>query len=280
MNGKIVLCPNPYRDIGLALAGRARDILARDGWEVVMSPVFIDAREGVVPLKSAAEGASMIISFGGDGTFLHVARATLGLEIPFLGVNLGSKGFMAGLEPEEVELVRRAASGEFRRSRRMMLDVALSRDGEAILTDCALNDAVIKSDISCIGLSVSSDGVDISDYSGDGVIIATPTGSTAYSLSAGGPIVEPDAENIIVTPICAHGMGARTFILSPGRTVRVTPNRLFGRRAMLSVDGTDAVDLRNGDVISLQRSWNTVVIAEMGVRNFYDTTREKLAESK
>lgn len=282
MDGKIVLCPNPYRDIGLELTRRTMDMLREDGREVVVSPVFADDCGDVetVQLEKSAAEAAMIISFGGDGTFLHVARAVHGLDIPLVGVNMGSMGFMASLEPENIALIRRVAAGEFRRSRRMMLDVTLFRNGAAVLKDCALNDAVIKSDISCIGLSVASDGVAISDFSGDGVIIATPTGSTAYSLSAGGPIVEPEAENIIVTPICAHGMGARPFILAPGRRVTVTPNKLWGRRAMLSVDGSEPVELQKGDVVSLERSENTVVIAEIGLKNFYDTAREKLTESK
>jgi NAD+ kinase len=162
----------------------------------------------------------------------------------------------------------------------MMLDVELRRVGAVIRTDCALNDAVIKSDISCIGLSVTADDVGISSFNGDGVIVSTPTGSTAYSLSAGGPIVEPEAENIIVTPICAHGVGARPFVLSPERTVTVAPERLRGRRAMLSVDGSDAQELQSGDVICLRRSRNAIIIAELGIKSFYDTAREKLTESK
>ncbi|HBD85902.1 MAG TPA: NAD+ kinase [Clostridiales bacterium] len=281
MGGKIILCPNPHRDIGLELAKRTMAMLTGDGINAVMSPVFAEGREaeGTTPFEESADGAAMIIAFGGDGTLLQVARMIRGREIPLLGVNLGSKGFMASLEPEDIGLVRRAAAGDFRKSRRMMLDVALSKNGEVIRTDCALNEAVIKSDISCIGLSVASDGVGISDFSGDGVIVATPTGSTAYSLSAGGPIVEPEAENIVVTPICAHGMGARPFVLSPGRTVTVALNRLWGRRALLAVDGSEAVDLEDQNVISIKRSKNCVVIAEMGVKSFYDTAREKLAET-
>ncbi|NCB52107.1 MAG: NAD(+)/NADH kinase [Clostridia bacterium] len=282
MDGKIVLCPNPYRDIGISLAKRTMDILSRDGWEVVMSPVCGNTCEydGAIPLEQSADGASMIISFGGDGTFLHVARVLQGREIPLLCINMGSMGFMASLEPEDIEMVRKAAAGEFRRSRRMMLDVELIRDGRVIETDCALNDAVIKSDISCIGLKITSDGVKISDFSGDGVVVSTPTGSTAYSLSAGGPVVEPEAENIIISPICAHGMGARPFVLSPRRTVNVIPVRIYNRRALLTVDGSEPLELQYGDIISVKRSEKTVIIADMGIKSFYDTAREKLTESK
>ena len=110
---KIVLAPNPYRDRGLVLTNRAKELLELDGRETVVSPVFVDVPgdSNMVPLRRAAEEAELIISFGGDGTFLHVARQTLGMRIPLLGVNVGTKGFMAGLEPEDIELVRRAATG-------------------------------------------------------------------------------------------------------------------------------------------------------------------------
>ena len=106
---KIVLAPNPYRDRGLVLTNRAKELLELDGRETVVSPVFVDVPgdSNMVPLRRAAEEAELIISFGGDGTFLHVARQTLGMRIPLLGVNVGTKGFMAGLEPEDIELVRR-----------------------------------------------------------------------------------------------------------------------------------------------------------------------------
>lgn len=151
--------------------------------------MFVDVPgdSNMVPLRRAAEDAELIISFGGDGTFLHVARQILGMRIPLLGVNVGTKGFMAGLEPEDIELVRRAAAGDYRESLRMMLDIELHRADGDVIYDCALNDAVVKSDVNCINLAVHADGTEITNFAGDGVIIATPTGSTAYSMSAGGP---------------------------------------------------------------------------------------------
>ena len=150
---KIVLAPNPYRDRGLVLTNRAKELLELDGRETVVSPVFVDVPgdSNMVPLRRAAEEAELIISFGGDGTFLHVARQTLGMRIPLLGVNVGTKGFMAGLEPEDIELVRRAAAGGYRQSLRMMLDIELHRADGEVVRDCALNDAVVKSDVNCIG---------------------------------------------------------------------------------------------------------------------------------
>ncbi len=278
---KIVLSPNPYRDRGLVLTNRARELLERDGRETVIAPVFVDVPgdSNMVPLRRAAEDAELIISFGGDGTFLHVARQILGMRIPLLGVNVGTKGFMAGLEPEDIELVRRAAAGDFRESLRMMLDIELHRADGEVIRDCALNDAVVKSDVNCINLAVRADGTEITNFAGDGVIIATPTGSTAYSMSAGGPIVEPEAANIIITPICAHIMAAKSFVLAPERTVTVTPERLRGRRAVLSVDGSEGIQLSSGDEVRARWSGNTVIMADMQVRSFYDTALNKLTQS-
>jgi NAD+ kinase len=281
MNDRIVLCPNPYRDRSLELTTRAGKLLADAGFRTVVSPVFVELPEhsALLPLSQTAPEAAMILSFGGDGTFLHVARAVMGRDVPLLGVNLGTKGFMASLEPSELELIVRAARGEYRRSYRMLLDVELVREGEVIFRDTALNDAVVKSDVNCIGLRVSADGVGISCFAGDGVIVATPTGSTAYSMSAGGPIVEPEAADIIVTPICAHVMAAKSFILSPQREIVVTPDRLRGRRAALSVDGSDGIPLTSGDAIRLRRSDKRLLVADLGVRSFYETAFGKLTDT-
>lgn len=168
-------------------------MLEADGHSTVISPAFVNVPSDsqMVPLPEAARGAGMIITFGGDGTMLHVARQVFTLGVPMLGVNVGTKGFMADIEPEDLALVKRAAAGEYQASERMLLDVMLVRAAGDTFCDHALNDAVVKSDVNCVDLTVSSDGKRIASFSGDGVIVSTPTGSTAYSMSAGGPIVEP-----------------------------------------------------------------------------------------
>lgn len=276
---KIVLSPNPYRDRGLALTYEAKAMLERDGYTVVVSPAFVTLPEDspLEPLSRAAQGAALIITIGGDGTMLHVARKVIGLGVPMLGVNAGTKGFMAEVEPDELHLLCRAAAGEYVRSRRMLLDVTLQHANGEVMTDYALNDAVVKGDVNCIDLTVSSDGKRIADFSGDGVIIATPTGSTAYSMSAGGPIVEPEAENIIVTPICAHSMSARSFVLAPERVVDITPRHRDNRRVFMSVDGSPAIELAPGDEVRVQRSHSALILADVGGRSFYNTALGKLS---
>ena len=279
----IAICPNPFRDTGLQLTLEIRRMLSAAGHDSVVCPVFADDEPDVIPselpmvkLEDAAGECSLIVVVGGDGTLLSVARTLHDYSVPILGVNLGTKGFMTTLEPEDIALIPEAAKGNMTVSRRMKLDIALTRGGETIYTDCALNDAVIHGYGDCIKLTAMCDGDTITAFSGDGIVLATPTGSTGYSMSAGGPIVEPDAENILITPICAHVMGARSFVLDPVRTISVKTEKLHGRRAYLSVDGNPVYDLANDDVVTVKRSARYTEMVNMGRKSFYDIAYEKL----
>ena len=279
----IAICPNPFRDTGLQLTLEIRRMLSAAGHDSVVCPVFADDEPGVIPseipmvkLEDAAGECLLIVVVGGDGTLLSVARTLHDYSVPILGVNLGTKGFMTTLEPEDIALIPEAAKGSMTVSRRMKLDIALTRGGETIYTDCALNDAVIHGYGDCIKLTAMCDGDTITAFSGDGIVLATPTGSTGYSMSAGGPIVEPDAENILITPICAHVMGARSFVLDPVRTISVKTEKLHGRRAYLSVDGNPVYDLANDDVVTVKRSARYTEMVNMGRKSFYDIAYEKL----
>lgn len=279
----IAICPNPFRDTGLQLTLEIRRMLSAAGHDSVVCPVFANDEPDVIPpeipmvkLEDAAGECSLIVVVGGDGTLLSVARTLHDYSVPILGVNLGTKGFMTTLEPEDIALIPEAAKGSMTVSRRMKLDIALTRGGETIYTDCALNDAVIHGYGDCIKLTAMCDGDTITAFSGDGIVLATPTGSTGYSMSAGGPIVEPDAENILITPICAHVMGARSFVLDPVRTISVKTEKLHGRRAYLSVDGNPVYDLANDDVVTVKRSARYTEMVNMGRKSFYDIAYEKL----
>ena len=279
----IAICPNPFRDNELKLTKELDSMLRAEGYETRICPVFADDDPGILPkelsygaLSEIGEACTLAIVVGGDGTILAVVRALHGQSIPLLGVNLGTKGFMTALEPEDYRYALKAARGEFAISRRMMLDVALRRDGKILCTDCALNDAVLHGYGDCILLTASCSGKVMTSFSGDGIILSTPTGSTGYSMSAGGPIVEPDTANIIISPICAHRMVSRSFVLDPQRTVTVKAEKLHGRRAYLAVDGTFVADLVNGDEILVKRSQHETLMADMGLKSFYEMAFEKL----
>lgn len=285
MGDHVVLCPNPYRDAGLACTLKSKEILEAAGFEVLVSPVFsvgmtadISGMVDTTPLEKAMVGARLLVSFGGDGTILHTARAAMEIETPILGVNLGNKGFMAELEAEELERLVDAAMGRFMSDRRMMLDVELVRDGQVVYADCALNDAVVNGIVNTIHISAYGDGRTITSFSGDGIVVATPTGSTAYSMSAGGPLVEPSAKNIILTPICAHFLAARAFVLAPERRLEIRTGDLVGKSAMLSVDGASNIELATGDAIHIRKSKHDTLLAHVGHKSFYDIAYEKLGE--
>ena len=284
MDGHILLCPNPHRDLGLALTLRAQRLLEDAGHRVLLSPVFTEDPvhnvHGAVPLGEGVRGARLLITFGGDGTILHTARAASMNDVPILGVNLGTLGFMAEVAPEDLPDILRAADGDFTPDRRMMLDVRLMRDGEVIYADCALNEAALTGTARVIRVIASGDDRVITEFSGDGAVISTPTGSTAYSMAAGGPLVEPSARNIVLTPICAHALAARSFILSPERRVTLRLGETGARRAAVSVDGGEPRELLPGDVLELSRSALETTLAHVGTWNFYDVAYKKLGERK
>lgn len=279
----IAICPNPFRDAELKLTRQALKLLNDAGFKTAVCPVFAEENDRVIPddietlrLGDIARDCSLIIIIGGDGTILAVSRQIRGLEIPLLGVNLGTKGFMTTLEPEDIGLIVKAAKGDYKISKRMMMDVSLIRDGKVIYTDYALNDAVVHGYGDCVKISAWCDGERITSFSGDGVIISTATGSTGYSMSAGGPIVEPEADAMILSPICAHMMSARSFVLGPGRRISVKAEKLHSRRAYLSVDGNPVMDLANGDMIAAERSGHSTLMVDMGLKSFYELAYKKL----
>jgi len=280
----IAICPNPFRDIGLEITKKSVQLLNDEGFETCICPVFSEDQPDIIPediqvcnILDKISECSLVIVVGGDGTMLSVARTIHEYEVPILGVNLGTKGFMASIEPEDINLITEAAKGlRAQISRRMKLDVRLIREGVVVYTDSALNDAVIHGYGDCIKLTASCEGDVITEFSGDGIILSTPTGSTGYSMSAGGPIVEPDAENIIISPICAHVMGARSFVLAPSRHISIKTQKLHGRKAYLSVDGNWVQDLQNEDILEVKRSDQCTKMVDMGRKSFYEIAYEKL----
>lgn len=284
---KIVLCPNLSRDLGLEYTRKATVMLREAGHSVSICPLpltdhEIDVPAGVhtEPLADSLVGADLLVSFGGDGTILQAARAAMHEKVPIIGVNLGTKGFMAELETGELQRLLDAANGKYELVRRMMIDVELKSGGKVIFSDTALNDAVVKGMMKVISLSAYSDGWKMYEFSGDGIIIATPTGSTAYSMSSGGPLVEPNAKNIIMTPVCAHVLAVKSFVLSPSRVVTVKVGDIAGKQAYLSVDGGKPVVMNSGDELIARNSIYETYMAHVGPKSFYDIAYEKLGDSK
>lgn len=285
----VVLCPNPYRDRGLKAARAAQKILRQAGVETLMClPFTLDENSKVeLPsdiafsnLKKVIARADALVCFGGDGTILHAAKDATAYDVPILGVNLGSVGFMAELESTELNQLTKLVKGQYVIEERMMLDVSVIRGGKRIHHDVALNDAVVTKGAVArvVDLSVYGDKVLISDFAGDGVILGTPTGSTAYVMSAGGPIVEPTAQNIIFTPICAHALHAKSFVLSAERLVSVRLGRDSRKSAYLSVDGGRAFKLAPCDQVEVSRAAKQTKLIKLTGRSFYEILARKLGK--
>ncbi len=281
---KVILTPNPYRDSGFKTVLAAQKILQESGLETRICLPFEVDKSFSLPrdirfsrLERELQSADMVICFGGDGTILHMAKAATRHRIPILGVNIGTMGFIAELESGELQELARIARGDYKMDARMMLDVTIRRGGETVFHDLALNDvAITKGAVArIVHLDVRCDGVQALDFGGDGLLISTPTGSTAYSLSAGGPIVEPDARSILLTPICAHDIVSKCIVTSDRRTIAVKMSQKARRNAFLSVDGGRAFRMNMEDEAVITCSRMETRLVRLKDRSFYDVINKK-----
>ena len=281
---KIVMTPNPYRDRNFRFANMAEKILHEAGIETRICLAFDVDKSFELPsdvvlhdLTEELRDADLLICFGGDGTILHASKAATRLGVPILGVNIGTMGFMAELESGDLKELSRLATGDYTVEERMMLHVRAEHEGQVVLEEDALNDAVITKGAVAriIQLGVSCDGVEMMSFGGDGVIVCTPTGSTAYSMSAGGPIVEPTAQNIIITPICAHDMRTKTVVTSAQRSIGVEIGRIGRKSAFLSVDGGRALRLNTGDKVTITNSPYLTKLVHLSDRSFFEIVKNK-----
>ena len=281
---KIILCPNPNRDQGMAATKTAEKILREMGFRTVVCSPFKDQKEGafadydVRPLPQEMKGADLMVTFGGDGTILHLAKLAALNKLPVLGINMGGLGFIAELEAGELDTLRKLKDWDFETESRMMLDVSVIRDGKQIYTNLGLNDAVIREGpIShVIHLKISSDGRHLADIAGDGVIISTPTGSTAYSLSAGGPVVEPVAQTMVVCPICTHNMRFSSYVLSPEHVLTVELERNGRKPVYLFVDESRAFLLKADDQVLVRRSKYAMKLVRLTEKSFCEIFAQKM----
>ena len=281
---KIAVFPNPYCDKQFRCAKNVYTILTDNGAEVAMCLPFGISLESdppewmtLIERDKALTDADVMICLGGDGTILHAAKVALERDLPILGINVGTLGFMAELEAADLSLLAKLCSGDYRLEKRMLLEVSVLSGGQTVFSDFGLNDAVISKGAIARELRVTarSNGTDLLSYSGDGIIVSTPTGSTAYSFSAGGPIVEPTTQSIILTPICAHAQNANSMVLDPSREIAVYADKSGRRNAVLSVDGGRGYRLDAGDIVRIRRAEKSIDLVRLNNRNFFDTIHKK-----
>ena len=281
---KIVLTPNPYRDKQFRVALQAQTILRECGVQTVLCLPFDVDRDFEIPadirfqdLDKEIRDADMLICFGGDGTILHASKIATQYNLPVLGVNIGTLGFIAELESGELELLRKIPRGEYSIETRSMIDITVRNAQQELFHETALNDAVITKGAVArvVQITICCDGVEATSFSGDGVIICTPTGSTAYSMSAGGPIIEPSARNLLITPICAHAMLAKSIIVGSKRVITARLGKVSRNNAFLSVDGGRSFRLSSGDIVTAKNAEQVTRLVRLKDTSFFEILNKK-----
>ena len=270
---------NSYKEQIIRIGQQIADLLRQQQVEVLAIGEEAEAMQ-IPPSTEEAFCAAvqMVLVLGGDGTMLRAARTVYGREIPLLGINQGYLGFLTEIEVEHLaESLRQLLEGDYEIERRMMLSAQVYRNDVCIADVNALNDLVVtKGALSrIIKMELYLDEQLVERYHGDGLIFSTTTGSTGYSLSAGGPIVYPAIDLCIVAPICPHSLIARPIIFSPeqGLTLRMDSNNA---PAMLTVDGQNGVELKKGDRIEIGKAQHDTCLIVVEKRNFFAVLREKL----
>jgi NAD+ kinase len=263
----------------LSVAGSITDWLEERGGRV-----FLDRKLGLGKSKSSgslpemAGDLTMVVVLGGDGTLLGTARRMIGHGVPLLGVNLGSLGFLAETSSGEVlHALAEIHSGKCRVEERMMLECEVSRNGVTLARSAALNDVVVSKGVSgrLIGLEVSVDDSHLTRYRADGLIVSTPTGSTAYSMAAGGPIVYPMMEAILLTPLCAHSLTNRPIVIPPKERVVIALMNPT-EKVVLTVDGQETIFLEKDDRVEILRSEERTRLVHARSFDYYGVLRRKL----
>jgi NAD+ kinase len=282
---RIGLIANPEKPRSIAVIRKAVTQLKRLGKEILCDSVTAQfARLNTVPTATdpgkLAKQCDLLLVFGGDGTMLQVARETAGAGVPILGINAGHLGFLAAVQEANVaDALRTVLAGRFRIENRALLEAVIHRDGSSAV-QTALNDFVLSRGLASrlIELEVAVNGELLTRYRCDGLIASSPTGSTAYSLAAGGAIVSPDADVLTLTPICPHTLSIRPVVMSLDSVVQVT---LLSRRleATLAGDGQQQTHLSTGDRVLIRRSNHVVKLLRPEGSSFFSTLREKFGWS-
>ena len=271
---------NRYKDKELLTARRICDFLKLKGQRVTVKSVDSEEKEEI-PSDIPRDTDCMIV-LGGDGTVLQAARETKMLHVPIIGVNLGTLGYMTEIEPANLEeALGRLVAGEYEQECRMMLEGRVCFLGGGVQEDWALNDIVLSrsGSLQIIRFDIYVNGQFLNSYNADGMIVTTPTGSTGYNLSAGGPLVEPRARLMMLTPICPHSLHQRSIILSPEDVIdiQIPECRRGGVQTVeVNFDGSHVIPLRTGDRIRVTRSEKVTEFIRLNQISFLDVLHRKM----
>ncbi|MBP2071733.1 NAD(+)/NADH kinase [Thermoanaerobacterium butyriciformans] len=279
----ICVIPNVHKDKNLRMTQNLVSWIIEHGNNPVLNEVIaskIGYDEYGKSTSEIFEISDFIVALGGDGTILNVARQCASFSTPILGVNLGHLGFLAEVDNENIyEAVEKIIKGEFSIDKRMMLEASVVKDNMEVVNFIALNDIVVTrgSFSRMVKLKVFVNEQYVNTYLADGIIISSPTGSTAYSLSAGGPIVYPNLELFVITPICPHTLHSRSIIVSEKDRIKLV---IVGENqdVMITTDGQQGYKLDSGDNIYIRKSNKYTNLIRLKNTNFFDLLRSKLSE--
>ena len=277
---RIAVVPNQSKAENDALVRTVSQRLAQLGAEVRV--VFAESHlPTTAQLTEALQGCDLAVAVGGDGTIVHVAKAAATVGCPVLGINGGHLGFLAGLEADELDALPALLSGEYTVDERALLQVTV-HTVEGDVTRYAMNEAVVsRGGLSrLVDVTVLADGAEVLSCRGDGVIIATPTGSTAYSLSAGGPVVDPSVDCVLLTPVCPHSLDSRPRIWPADVTLTVDARAADGTLAYVTVDGEENIPLGSNNTVTIRRAEVAVRLVQLRRNSFYERLRRKLSDRR
>lgn len=279
---KIAVIPNSSKDLELVNTRRLVEFLHEKS-EVYMEKAYnvLGMNVQYVPSDAIYDNADYVIVLGGDGTILQRAAQCAKRKIPVLGINLGKIGFMTEIEIEDIEnALTKLLNGDFSIEKRMMMKAVVKKGNEVRFSFHALNDIVVSKSLGekLVCIELLTDGEAVNRYTADGLIIATPTGSTGYSISAGGPVVDPCMRLYIATPICAHMLSVRSAVLSSDKVMRIKLNSEYGgREAVVTGDGDIQGYIKDCDEVVITESEYDFELIKIGNQSFYDTLIKKLS---
>lgn len=280
---KIALFPNLNNQNVKQLSEEVLSALLMLGVDVKVADCTVDdINTPLFPNKNELiDFCDVAIAVGGDGTIINVAKSCAIKNKLVLGINAGRLGFMSGLEKNELDLLKNLVLGEYEIEERMMIKVHLEDNGNVEEYYC-LNDAVVsRGDLArLIDISVLCDDKIVTQNRGDGMIIATPTGSTAYSMAAGGPIVSPDNSCFVATPICPHSLLNRSIVFSSDKKLEIRVSNDKNNNAFLSIDGEKSVPINEDTKIYINKEENIVKLIKLKPDNFYDVLNRKIIERR
>ena len=276
---KIILVPNAQKDIGCKVSMQIAERLASIGIGVLAEEKYLSMLpKSVLLYNGKSDGAELVIVVGGDGSVLDASQLAIDLDIPILGVNLGNLGYLAELETSELDLLSRLASGDYKIENKMLLTVRKhTAYGDLVSSRYAVNDIILSHDtfVGIAELSLTDSFGESIKYRADGIILSTPAGSTAYSLSAGGPVLEPQTNNMIISPICPHSLFSRSLVLDGNSVINVTCLNGYDD-TYISVDGRQPLLISSDNKITISRAKHTAKIININNMSFYDVLSKKL----